>query len=756
MARHKAAMAAAAHLEEGSSSQRLVEAALRGDVEAVEECLREEMVDVNYVGAVVLRAKCTEAVLREEAGDEVKIEYQEFKTDVTPLFAAAHSGHIEVVRRLLSAGADVNQELFRGYATTAAAREGHCNILDMLLKAGASQAACEDALLEASLFGEFEAVELLICSDMARPDSAAHAIVIACSRGFVDVVATLLKNGVDINCTDRVLLRSIKPALHANVDSTPLIAAIVGRQVSTVKCLLEAGARTDCLVRVGAWSWDILSGEELRVGACLGEPYTAAWCAVEYYETSGEILKQLLQHEPHLLEKPHVGRTLLCHAILCGNPKAVDMLLDAGANFNFPLTTKNGHESYPIHLASRLGCVDILRQLISHGSNINVKTSTGDTPLMISAKADHADCFLELLIAGADLGLVNGSGDTALHCAKRSVFASSIIDMMTKALNVGASIYSTDISIFSPLHFVAESGAVEPLQMILHSSTADLNKLDRSGFTPLMAAARAGHAETFRLLIMAGADIAVKSPEGKSVMSILQNDAAAKTSDCFEQILLRAMLADVITDQTTFRGLHYAARKGDASSVIQLLKMGYNVDSLDADGYSPLMLAAIEGKSDACEILLLQGGADCNLMNDRNETALSLARSSSKSNKVTEGVLLDQLARAHVLTGEELFKHTREGRGSPHIKTVRMLKSGVLTWGRTERRNVACKEARAGPSVIFSKNRTIDDGDGKMAIFRVITVTGREVHFEVCSSFSLELWVRGINLIVKVAAASGS
>lgn len=92
-----------------------------------------------------------------------------------------------------SAGADVNQELFRGYATTAAAREGHCNILGMLLNAGASQEACEDALLEASTYGEAEAVQLLICSDMPRPDAAAHALVTASSRGFVDVVSTLIK-----------------------------------------------------------------------------------------------------------------------------------------------------------------------------------------------------------------------------------------------------------------------------------------------------------------------------------------------------------------------------------------------------------------------------------------------------------------------------------------------------------------------------------------------------------------------------------
>lgn len=94
---------------------------------------------------------------------------------------------------LQSTGADVNQELFRGFATTAAAREGHCVLLDMLLKAGASQSACEGAFLEACLHGQAEAAELLICSEMMGPDVAKHVLVSASCRGFVDVVTALVK-----------------------------------------------------------------------------------------------------------------------------------------------------------------------------------------------------------------------------------------------------------------------------------------------------------------------------------------------------------------------------------------------------------------------------------------------------------------------------------------------------------------------------------------------------------------------------------
>lgn len=93
-------------------------------------------------------------------------------------------------------GADVNQKLFRGFATTAAVREGHFDILEILLKAGASQPACEEALLEASCHGQAGCEELLMGSDLIRPHVAVHALVTACCRGFVQVVETLIKVSV--------------------------------------------------------------------------------------------------------------------------------------------------------------------------------------------------------------------------------------------------------------------------------------------------------------------------------------------------------------------------------------------------------------------------------------------------------------------------------------------------------------------------------------------------------------------------------
>jgi hypothetical protein len=87
--------------DEDELSQLLVEAALRGDEALVEEALRNEATNVNYMGILDLRVKHTDSIQREDSPDELRVEYLEFKTHASPLFAAAHAGHSEVVKKLL-------------------------------------------------------------------------------------------------------------------------------------------------------------------------------------------------------------------------------------------------------------------------------------------------------------------------------------------------------------------------------------------------------------------------------------------------------------------------------------------------------------------------------------------------------------------------------------------------------------------------------------------------------------------------------
>lgn len=195
--------------------------------------------------------------------------------------------------------------------------------------------------------------------------------------------------------------------------------------------------------------WDKASSEELRVGECLAEPYNEAWCSVEYYEAKGEILKMLLGYISP--DSEHHGRMLICHATLFHNSGEIHVLLDAGANAKFCVRTHNGHEFCPLHMASRMGCLPIVKKFIEHGCDLNARTKMGETALMLCERANHHECFMELLVAGVDLGLLNWVGQSAVSIAEDNGFESSVHQVLCATIKEGKKIKSSDLQVFSSL-----------------------------------------------------------------------------------------------------------------------------------------------------------------------------------------------------------------------------------------------------------------------------------------------------------------
>ncbi|KAK1369758.1 ankyrin-3 [Heracleum sosnowskyi] len=612
----------------------------------------------------------------------------------------AHTGNLPLVNTLLNIGADVNQKLFRGFSTTAAAREGHQEILQILLKAGASQPACEETLLEASCHGHARSVDLLMGSDLIRPHIALHALFTACCRGFVDLVNVLMKYGVDANSMNRVLLSSSKPSLHTNIDCTALDAAIVSRHVAVVCLLLQAGARTDTKVQLGAWSWDMASGKEFRVGAGLAESYPITWLAVEYFESSGTILHVLLQHVS--LNTFHLGRTLLHHAILCGNARAANLLLDSGAQIETPFKTSKKGEFRSLHMAVRLRSLAILQCLIASGCDLNARTHNGETALMICVKHKQEECLKLLAKAGSDFGLVDIAGQSASSLAESNQWYPCYQEALRDVIGAGMVLKSSKISIFSPLMFLARSGDVHALNALIGHGEINLDDQDDKGFSAVMVAAREGHVEAFRFLVYAGADVKLINKSGETAVTLSRLNP---TSHLFEKVMFEFALEKGNRIGRGFYVLHYAARHGDFSAVKLLTGRGYDINVFDGDGNTPLMLSARGGHASICQLLISQG-ARCDIKNSRGETALSLARKAGHKLTDVEHVILDQISRDLVLEGAIVWKHTREGKGGPHKKFIKIVGTeGVLRWGNSTSRNVICQDAQLRPSNKFRKLR---------------------------------------------------
>ncbi|KAL1336447.1 hypothetical protein HN51_030807 [Arachis hypogaea] len=732
-------------------SQRLVDAVHYGKNDTALELMANLYVDVNFVGTVSFKSKRTEIVLNDESAHRVKSVYEEFKTEVTALFLAAHSNNLTLLRKLLSVGGDINTRVFRGYATTATVREGHLKVLEVLINGGASQHACEEALMETSYMGRARFSELLMQTHMIRPHVAVHALVSASSRGFVDVVDVLIKHGVDVNAIDRTLLQSSKPFLHANVDCNALFAAVVSRQIDVVRLLLQVGVKLDMKVKLGAWSWETETGEEFRVGVGLAEAYPITWCAVEYFESTGSILQMLLSHiSPNTL---HIGRTLLHHAIICNNEKALNILVKNGANVEAPVQT----DVHPIHMAARLGSCSILQCLIKGGCDLDSRTKSGDTAVMICVRYKHEKCLRELASSGADLGLVNSSGHCLASIANSVQWSNVFQRVILDVIRSGKVVKSSNASRFSALLFATRANDIEGVKRLIENGNIDMNEQNENGFSATMIAAAIGNVEAFRLLLYAGADILeLKNKYGLTALNLID---VSQNGEAFQKVMLEFAVrrGSEIEGCNEVNPLHRAARYGAIDIVQKLLKEGnYDVNSFDSQGYTPLMIAAKACRGDMCK-LLISFGAKCEVENERHETALSLARENGNGNEA-ESLILDEAARRLVLCGGRVKKHTKCGKGSPHSKQLRMVKvAGILRWGKASKRNVVCENAKVGASERFRWNRRKKFDVDEAGIFHVVTTKNKEVHF-VCEGGvqMAELWVRGIRLVTREAIFGNS
>lgn len=499
-------------------------------------------------------------------------------------------------------------------------------------------------------------------------------------------------------------------------------------------------------VQLGAWSWDMASGEEFRVGAGLAEPYSISWCAVEYFESTGSILQMLLQYTSLDM---HYGRSLLQHAILCGNDRALKVLLKSGAQTENPIKTTQNAPFHPIHMAARLGHPAILQTLIDSGCDLNSRAENGDTALMIAIRYKQEKCLQVLAKAGADLSMVNSAGQSASLLARSHHWFLIFQQVLLNIIRIGNTLTSTNRSVFSPLLFVAQAGDVLGLKALLAKTSIDLNEQDEKGFSAVMIAAMEGHVAAFRMLVYAGADVKLCSKSGETALTLSRLN---NNRDLFEKVMLEFALEKENRIAGGFYALHCAARRGDLDAVKLLTSKGYDINASDGDGYTPLMLAAREGNAKICDFLITRG-ANCDAKNSKGESALSLARKLQGLGSDAENVILNALARKLVLGGSRVRKHTKSGKGAPHVKLVKMMGStGILHWGKSSCRNVVCREAEVGASPSFQKNRR-KKGDGNVSgIFRVVTTKNKEVHF-VCDGGAemAELWVRGIRLVTREA-----
>jgi ankyrin repeat protein len=156
----------------------------------------------------------------------------------------------------------------------------------------------------------------------------------------------------------------------------------------------------------------------------IAEPSAAAAMKAEaFFEAARhgdvEAIRHAVEQEqmPVDLRETGSGMTALMHAVNGRQPKAVEWLLEHGADINACVTAYGTSLGFA---ANGRDGTSMLALLLERGADPNVSASDGVTPLMQAAMWGDDDAVAMLLRAGARPGARDRNGNTALLMARSS------------------------------------------------------------------------------------------------------------------------------------------------------------------------------------------------------------------------------------------------------------------------------------------------------------------------------------------------
>jgi ankyrin repeat protein len=225
-------------------------------------------------------------------------------------------------------------------------------------------------------------------------------------------------------------------------------------------------------------------------------------------------------------------------------------------------------------------------------STVNVPETDGTTALHWAVQADDLATVELLLRGGADPRARNRYGVTPLSVAALNANAT----LVERLVDAGADPNTTRAEGETVLMTAARAGSASGVRILL-ARGADVDARERwLGQTALMMAAAENHADVIGVLVDAGADV----------------NARSKATDLPNLNWGVAGMSTTVFPRGHWTPLMFAAQQGSLDAVRALADRRANLDMVDPDGTTALILAIINAHYDVAATLL-ERGADPNL-----------------------------------------------------------------------------------------------------------------------------------------------
>ena len=192
------------------------------------------------------------------------------------------------------------------------------------------------------------------------------------------------------------------------------------------------------------------------------------------------------------------GETALHWA--CGTGHDVDMVRYLS---NLPHVQVNladtANKRSPLHIACRVGHVDVVRQLLGHlGIQVNLGDQFDWTPLHWACDGGHADVVRQLLShPDIQVNLAPQHGWTPLLFACNEGLVDAVRQLLS---HPGIQVNLADQHNWTPLHLACYNGHVDAVRQLLSHPDIQANLADQHGRTPLQLATAHVHVDVAHLI----------------------------------------------------------------------------------------------------------------------------------------------------------------------------------------------------------------------------------------------------------------
>jgi ankyrin repeat protein len=437
---------------------------------------------------------------------------------------------------------------------------------------------------------------------------AKPAIVDAAMSGDLKTVRALVRQAADVDA--------------AQTDGmTALHWAVQRRDLEMMNVLLEAGAKHDLTNRTGAKPVYLaaVNGDAAAIARLLdagedanavltGEGETVLMLASQ--TGNPEAVKLLLERGADPNTQQFRGQTALMWAAAEGHADVVKLLLTRGADPALKSTASAKQERRPpggltaLLFASRQGQLEAARALLDGGAAIDQAGADNTSPLLIAVVNGHYDLASMLVERGANPNIADANGRTPLYAA---------IDLRNVQWSQAPAPELPQATHLSMITKLLDAGADPSIKMagqVGHRGSFDMRWTDLKGGTAFSRAAWNGDIEVMRLLLARGADANVVTEKGETALLLLAGAGWPLGQGYIrseEEITaaLDLLVVDLGMDvnAATTEGITpviCAVFKGDNLVVQYLVDHGARLDVKDAKGRSVITwaqgIAANEGQ----------------------------------------------------------------------------------------------------------------------------------------------------------------